>query len=111
MQELLYAAKLAARRSALGVAEPDDGAAASEDAGAEAAILQGRLAELVAREAAQRLPRDMQLRRRLLQVAADVPCAGTAALQEAILAEMRDACGVVRHSLWHVPRACAWRRR
>ena len=100
MQELLYAAKLSARRSALGMdAEPRADAPEGDEhaaEGAEAAILRGGLAALVAREAAQRLPGDMHLRRRLLQVAAEVPCGGTAAMREAICAEMRGACGAVR---------------
>jgi len=91
--ELLYAHKLIARRTALGIA---NAAADGEAAAADAAILSGGLACLVFDEAVKAAPHDAHLRRRFLEVAALVPCNGTAALVEHIAASMRRDFALVR---------------
>jgi hypothetical protein len=80
---------------------------------AEEALLQGALAQMVFEEASQKLPDDVLLRQRFLQIASDVPCPGIERLQERIFDEMVTSFESVRffggHTLLrlNIPTLCA----
>jgi hypothetical protein len=86
MQELLYANKLTARRKSLGLHDSTDGAAdASSGSASDAAILQGKLAEVVHRSAVKKLPANVEMRLGMLKAVADVPVQRSDLLQATIL--------------------------
>eukprot|EP00892_Ulva_mutabilis_P011884 jgi/Ulvmu1/9068/UM005_0161.1 len=108
--ELMYANKVTARRKALGIdgdAEGEEEAEANAgQTAADAAIQQGKLAAVVYRSAVKRLPQDAVMRMAMLKAAAEVTCAGSAALQEEIvntfiedLGQDPTACGHLADSI------------
>jgi hypothetical protein len=100
IQELLYALKVAGRQQVLGITAATEngngvlsevatnGVKTKRSRKAVEALRQGALAQMVFEEACRKLPEDVLLRRRLLQVAAEIPGPSTESIREKIFEEM-----------------------
>jgi hypothetical protein len=99
LQELLYANKLKARRQVLGLDEEteNDPDTALRAPSADSAILQGKVASVVHKSAIARLPKDANMRLRMLCATHDVAIEASDELQQAIVSSYVEDLGDVRH--------------